>query len=497
MFPSRLSLLAVACLHLLAGCGKTALCVTGASRSCTCPDSRQGAQVCQDDGTYSRCECQLPPGRDAGALDASQASDAAVPTDAGAPDAGGSDVDAGPRTIPVTCTGPSAPVTVNTQITLECTIDAAGATLSTPKLTATPADGVVLANATQAGKFYFALSTGLSGYSFPKTYQDTRYTITFEVHDVARPGDVGQDSVTIDVLGNYWVGDKATNGGGVYLFGSDGVYLGPAAAKEDITGVSDLRLLPNGDIAVSSEANKLIKVFSRQGVARPVTFATEDAGKPLWDSGASGFTQPGPNQMAVSVDGELWVAGAFQSLTVPTYGLAVFDPLTGQLIKFVPHPEVATDHFKFTSLARRTDGKIVASSDQRRRICLFDELTYASAGCFSVSSDFSTFKTLLPWDDGQLLVGIKSNSDAGLLLLGSSLSTNLVGEAVYYPDISGLVRSGAEVLALGNFGYSCCDPQIAHFDAATLQLKGENWHLKVEGENFDSASGIVRLVPNP
>jgi len=505
MLTLRPALTALSCLILLAGCGKTGTCVTGASRSCSCPDSRVGAQVCQDDGTYSQCVCEVPQDPDAGTeLDGGKEPDAGEPatSDAGTkPDAALPDgPDAGPRVIPVACTPPAAPVRVNTQITIECTVDAAGATLSAPKLSATPSDGVVLANATQPGKFYFALSTGTPGYSHPKAYQDTQYTLTYEVHDVARPDDVGKATVPITVLGNYWIGDANPSGGGVYLFGSDGKYLGPAAATEDITGVSSLLMLPNGDIAVSSDANKVLKVFSRQGVARPITFATTDAlngDKPIWESGGSGFTEAGPNQMAVSVEGELWVAGAFESLTVPTYGLAVFDLANGALIKFVPHPEAATDNFKFTSLARRGDGKMAASSDQRRRICLFDELTYESSGCLTVGEAFSgTFKTLLSWDDGRLLVGIKESTDAGLLLLGAGLGTELVSEKIYYPDVSGLVRSGDEVLALGVHGYSCGDPQIARFDATTLKLNGENWHLKVAGGgSFHNPAGIVRLVP--
>jgi sugar lactone lactonase YvrE len=490
---------------LLAGCGKTGVCVTGASRACACPDSRQGAQVCQDNGTYSTCHCDVA-GLDAGSepADAAETKDAGpVGSDGGASssDAGVGGPDTGPRVIPVTCTGPQAPVRVNTQITIDCVIDAAGATLSTPALSGMPSDGVVLANATQPGKFYFALSTGAPGYSHPRTYQDTSYTITLEVHDVAKPDDTGHGSVKIDVLGNYWIGDAASNGGGVYLFGSDGKYLGPAVAKEDMTGISSLLLLPNGDIAVSSDGTKLIKVFSRQGVARPITFATTDAlagGKPIWDSGGSGFTEAGPNQMAISSTGELWVAGAFESLAQPTYGLAVFDLTSGALLRFVPHPEAATDNFKFTSLARRTDGKVAASSDNRRRICLFDELTYASEGCFTVGEAFSgDFKTLLAWDDGQLLVGIKESTDAGLLLLGPSLGMNLISEKIYYPDVTGLVRSGDEVLALGVHGYTCCDPQVAHFDATTLKVKGANWHLDVPGGSFYNPAGIVRLVPLP
>lgn len=504
MSSTRLALGALCCLASLAGCGKTGTCVTGASRGCTCPDSRQGAQVCQDDGTYSKCECVAPPGPDAG----NPPPDAGTAThdDAGGgaePDAGGpAGPDAGPRVIPVTCAGPTAPVTVNTQITVDCTSDAQGATLSVPTLKATPSDGVVLANATQPGRFYFALSTGAAGYTHPKTYQDTSYTVAFEVHDVDHPDDVGKATIPFTVLGNYWIGDANSNGAGVFLFGSDGKYLGPAASKDDVTGVTDLRLLPNGDIAVSSNETKTLKVFSRQGVARPVVFAAVDGAngdKPIWESGGTGFTQAGPCQMAVASSGDLWVAGAAEvptGSTVATYGLAVFETATGALKKFVPHPEAATDNFKFTSLARRTDGKIAASSDQRRRLCLFDELTYASEGCFTAGDTWSgTFKTLYAWDDGALLVGPKESTDAGLLLLNATLGTLQTSEKIGYPDVTGLVRSGDSVLALGVHGYTCCDPQIAFWDATTFKAKGANWHLKVPGTDFYNPAGIVRLVP--
>ncbi|MGC4116765.1 MAG: hypothetical protein QM765_19840 [Myxococcales bacterium] len=397
----------------------------------------------------------------------------------------------------VECTGPSEPVPVNTQVTISCIIDSMGASLAAPLLSVSPADGVEMANGTQPGVVYFALSTGKTGYSHPKTFQDTTYTLTVEVHNAANEAEFGKGRAKITVLGNYWIGDSSTNGQGIHIFRSDGKYLAQAVGPAGITGVTSLMMMPSGDIAVSSFSSRVIKIFDRKGVQRPVTFADRDrfAGDiTLWEGEAS-FTNAGPGQMAYSSTGELWVAGALEKKVQNQWGIAVFNPSSGELIKFVPHPEVATDHFRLSSLARRTDGKIVASSDQRRRVCIFDEMTYASEGCFTAGDTWSgTFKTLMAMEQGQVLVGVKESTDAGLLLLGPTLTTDLVGEEVSYPDITGLVRSGGEILALGNFGYSCCDPQLARFSASDLKLI-DIWHLDTaSGTDFYNTAGIVRLT---
>lgn len=58
----------VACLLLL-GCtgGSTdpatghQTCVRGESQACACPDDESGVQVCEDDGTFARCDCGADP----------------------------------------------------------------------------------------------------------------------------------------------------------------------------------------------------------------------------------------------------------------------------------------------------------------------------------------------------------------------------------------------------------------------------------------------------
>jgi hypothetical protein len=41
----------------LASCGGAEECTPGKSASCACPDGDEGAQVCQDDGTFGPCSC--------------------------------------------------------------------------------------------------------------------------------------------------------------------------------------------------------------------------------------------------------------------------------------------------------------------------------------------------------------------------------------------------------------------------------------------------------
>lgn len=411
----------------------------------------------------------------------------------------GRDGGGGMGTIKVDCSAPTDAVTVNYQVTINCVIDSQGASLSTPLLSVSPSDGVEMVNGTKAGVVHFALSTGKTGYSHPKTFQDTTYTVTVEVRNAANSSEFGKGTAKVTVLGNYWIGDSSSTGQGIHIFRSDGQYLAQAVGPAGIVGVTDLRMMPSGDIAVSSQSGKVIKIFDRKGTKRPVTFADTDkfaGGVTIWESGGAGVSQAGPGQMAYASTGELWVAGAFEKLVQNTYGLAVFNPSTGDLVKFVPHPEVSTDNFKFSSLTRRSDGKILASSDQRRRICIFDEETYASEGCFTAGDTWSGyFKTLMALDDGQVLVGPMESTDAGLLFLGPTLTTDAVTEKISRPDVTGLVRSGGEILALGVHGNSCCDPQLARFDAKTLKLLDPVWHLDtVSGDSFYNTSGIVRLT---
>ncbi len=414
----------------------------------------------------------------------------------------GKDGGGGEGIYKVECAAPAVAVPVNTEVIIDCTIDAQGASLDSPLLSVSPNDGVEIQNGSKAGIVKFAVSTGKVGYVHPKTYQDTTYTVTVEVHNALKPSEFGRGTAKVTVLGNYWIGDASSSGKGIHIFRSDGKYLAQAVGQAGITGVSDLLMMPNGDIAASSASGKVIKIFDRQGTPRPIEFADTDrfaGGIAIWESGGAGFASAGPRQMAYSpVTGELWVAGAFEALVQNTYGLAVFNPTTGELSKFVPHPEVATDNFVFTSIARRSDGKILASSSQRRRVCIFDEATYEADGCFSAGASFTEFKVLMPLENGQVMVGIKGSSTNGdgLLVLGPTLTTDRVSGLLYDPDVTGLVRSGGEILALGVHGYQCCDPQLARFDAETLELLEPVWHLDTldSGDSFYNAAGIVRLT---
>lgn len=398
-------------------------------------------------------------------------------------------------TIAVSCTqaSPLGAVPVNTLVTIQCDIDSGGKSIGEPRLSASPPDGVELGNGAQPGVVNFSLSTGKAGYLHPKTFQDTTYRVTVEVRNSANAAEFGRGTVDVTVLGNYWVGDPASNGLGVLIFKSDGKYLSQAIGPAGITGVTDLYMMPSGDVAVSAREKKLIKIFDRTGVVRPITFSDTDkfAGSvKIWEP-SGGYSSAGPERMALSSTGELWVAGAVEGTT---WGLVVFNPVNGEVLRFLPNPET-NNTFKFTSIARRTDGKILASSDQRRTVCIFDERTYASEGCFVVGDSFTGYlKVLYPMPNAQVLAGIKESTDAGLMLLGPTLATDLTSTKIYMPDVTGLVKSGNEVLAMGVFGNSCCNPQIARFDATTLTLKG-TWDLDVAGSSFYNCSGLVRLAP--
>lgn len=399
----------------------------------------------------------------------------------------------------VECTGPAEAVPVNTQVTIDCVIDSKGASLSTPLLSVSPSDGIEMANdSKKPGVVYFALSTGKTGYSHPKTFQDTTYTLTVEVHNAANAAEFGRGTAKITVLGNYWIGDASSSGQGIHVFRSDGKYLAQAVGPAGVTGVKDLMLMPNGDIAVTSSSLKTVKIFDRQGKPRPVTFATTDkfAGDiTLWE-GAVGTYDVGPARMALSSVGELWVGGAFENLVQKTYGIAVFNPTTGDLVKFLPHPENNYPD-SLVVLARRSDGKMLAST-KNRRVCIFDEKSYASDGCFPSGNSFTDYNVMMPLENEQVMVGVKGDSTNGdgLLVLGATLTSDQVSDTLYNPDVTGLVRSGAEILALGVHGNQCCDPQLARFDAKTLKLLDPIWHLRTasSSDSFYNTSGIVRLT---
>lgn len=415
------------------------------------------------------------------------------------------DVDAGTRRdggggssgIVVTCDPVPAAVPVNTQVRITCNIDSGGKSLSEPELTASPSGGVELANGSQMGQVLFSLSTGKPGYTHPTNFADTVFTINVRVRNAAKASEYGEGTATVTVLGNYWIGDGTSGGGvGIFVHLSDGAYLRSVVGPAGFTGVSDLRMLPSGDIVASSMSRKAIKVFNRQGVEQaPAAFEDKDrwTGMSVWDDTGT-FGTVGPRQMAVSSLGELWVTGA---RTNKTWGIAVFNPGTGALQKFVPSPET-NNPWVFTSIARRTDGKMAVSSSERRSICLFDEKTYATSGCVLVDNNgFASYSTLLGLPDARLLCGIDGDSTNGdpLYLLNPTLGVEQIGEGkTYDPVMTALAVHGAEYLALGSYGDTVGNILVRRFDKTTLKEITPAWDVGPKSHYMPVGAGLVRLT---
>jgi len=401
--------------------------------------------------------------------------------------------------IVVSCDPVPAAVPVNSQVRINCVIDSSGKSIGPPELSATPADGVELANGTQYGQVLFSLSTGKVGYTHPNNFQDTAITVTVRVRNTAKPTEFGVGTVTVTVLGNYWIGDSnSPSGKGIFVYASDGTYLSDIVGPLGIQGVSDLRMLPSGDIVVSSQTTKVIKVFNRQGVQQPpAKFEDLDrwnGNAKIWDESV-GLSGAGPRQMALSSTGELWVTGAQEN---KVWGLAVFNPGTGALVKFVPTTEV-NNSYQFTSIARRSDGKMVVGANSRRTLCLYDEKDYSPTGCVLVDNNgWSSYSSLLALPDARILCGVKGNSTNGdpLYLLNPTMGVAQTGESkVYYPEMTALAVHGAEFLALGAYGNTVGDIQVKRFDSKTLKELIPSWKIGPQGYYMHSAAGLVRLAP--
>ena len=413
------------------------------------------------------------------------------------PDGGGADggshagTDGGDDTgsIAVTCQGPQDAVPVNTPVEITCTVASGGRSLTAPVLSADPAAGVVLTEGVQSGSFIFALTTGSAGYYHPLSFADSAIRVSFEVRDASDASQFGRASLDIEVLGNYWIGDSSSNGQGVFVVASDGTYLGQAIGPLGIQGISDMQHLPGGDIIISSHSLKTIRVFNRQGVQQqPFAFDDTDpyTSENIWQAQ---YASPNPQQMALSSRGELWVAGAIEK---EVWGLAVFNPRTGKLLRFVPH-QLEHNDFKLTSLTRRSDGMMMASSNDRRSICLYDESSYEARGCPAVDHDYFTgyFASFLPLPDATVIVGTKSNSDAGLLRLNPTLGVlQYSPETIYYTDLRNLVLSGRTIVALDNSGYTVGDVKLSRFDAQTLQKIEPSWRMN----KTMNPAGLLRMT---
>ncbi|MGI5862531.1 MAG: hypothetical protein ACOX6T_10815 [Myxococcales bacterium] len=393
-------------------------------------------------------------------------------------------------TIAVNCTGPTQAVPVNTPIEITCTVSSGGRSLGAPVITAEPAGGVVLNEGVQSGVFVFSLNTGAPGYYHPLSFADTTVRVTYEVRDSADPSQFGRDSVDIEVLGNYWLGDSGANGQGIFALASDGTYLGQAVGPLGIQGVSDIQLLPGGDIIVSSHSLKTIRIFNRQGVQQqPFAFDSVDpyTNKTIWEAQ---YASPNPQQMALSSRGELWVAGAYED---EVWGIAVFNPRTGKLLRFVPHQLPSYNAFKFTSICRRSDGLIMASANDWRTICMYDENTYEPRGCPAVEHSYFTahFASFLPLPDATVIVGTFSTSGSGLIRLSPTLGVLQESpEISEYTDIRAMVLSGNEIVALDNSGSTVGNVRLSRFDLTTLEALGSSRRV----DKTYNPAGLVRLT---
>ncbi len=391
--------------------------------------------------------------------------------------------------IAVDCSGPTQAVAVNTPVEITCSVASGGRSLGAPVVSAEPAGGVVLTEGVQSGVFIFSLSTGAPGYYHPLSFADSTVRVTYEVRDSADASQFGRGSVDIEVLGNYWLGDSSPNGQGIFAFASDGTYLGQPVGPLGIQGVADLQQLPGGDIIVSSHSLKTIRIFNRQGVQQqPFAFDDTDpyTSKTLWEAR---YASPTPQQMALSSRGELWVAGANED---EVWGIAVFNPRTGKLLRFVPH-QLTADSFKFTSICRRADGMIMASANNRRAICLYDENTYEPRGCAAIEHGYFTasFASFLPLPDSTVIVGTYSTSRAGLIRLSPTLGVLQESATTSeHTDIRAMVSTGNVIVALDNSGPTVGNVRLSRFDLTSLEEIGGSRRV----DKTYNPAGLLRLT---
>lgn len=431
------------------------------------------------------------PGRDAAAL----APDAAA---AGAPDASAvpPDASAPVESIKVACTGPAAPVRANTRVDVNCTVDNGGRAVSAPALSASPSTGVVLQKGTNELQMAFSLSTG--SYQHPVDFVDTTYTLTYEVHDAADSTRFGKATAKVTVLGNYWVGDLSDYGAGIVAYASDGSAVGGAIGPTAVTGVYDLKLLPDGNVAVSSLTKRTVKAFTRKGVALSRTFPETDpfTGQAVWNAT---YTDQGPHQMAV-VGEELWVAGAKEG---PDFGLAVYNWKTGAFQKFVKNP--ASYSFQFTSIVARADGTVLAGSDERRTLCIFDAATYSPKGatpCANVGDEFcGGWSSLVALSNGTVVgaqAGISANAGCPISFIGANLEITGTKKPTDAIGVYGMVDSGAEIAAVA-LSEITTEGFFISVNPTTLATASGDWRLlkTVGGSSFLKPSGLLRLTPAP
>jgi len=396
--------------------------------------------------------------------------------------------------IKVTCTGPANAIPVNTRVDITCVVDNSGRATATPILRADPAPGAVFTRGSTDTQLNFALSTSAPGYMHPLDFADSEVKLSYEVHDAANGALFGRATVTVSVLGNYWVGDSNSSGmdpNGVLVYTSNGAPLGQAVSGTQIKGVYDIRNLPDGTLAVSSLGTKSIRVFDRKGNPKATTFPDTDPfnGAKIWES-TSGFEAAGPRQMAVAGD-QLWVAGAKET----DWGLAVFNWKTGAFLRFVATP-VATNAFPFTSLIRRNDGVLLAGSMERKPICAFDEKTYAPLGstpCVTLGDTFcdgwSSFALLSTGEVAAVEKGYQSNKGCPIIVLGPTMNLLRSKALPEGAEVYGMVESGAELVGLTWSQYTT----------------GQNWFLRANPLTLDSTfadwwtvkapAGLMLLAP--
>ncbi|HEY3452637.1 MAG TPA: hypothetical protein VGK67_40205 [Myxococcales bacterium] len=454
------------------------------------------------------CSQEVATGADAG----SEATDAAdepgldasaqAPRDAGVskPDAAVTPPDAsGPQqVITVSCVGPILPVRANTRVDVNCTVDNGGKAVSASTLTVSPSAGTVLQKGSGDLQMAFSLSTG--SYQHPVDFADTTYTLTYEVHDAAEANKFGKATAAVTVLGNYWMGDLFEAGSsGVIAYASDGTPIGGAIGPTAVSGVYDLRTLPDGNVVVAARGQKAIKVFTRKGALVPRTFPDTDpfTSQGLW---TTTYTDAGPHQMTVAGD-DLWVAGAREG---SVWGLAVFNWKTGAFQKFVPSPlNSSGGDFQFTSIVARPDGTILASSSERRAICLFDAATYAAKGatpCAAVGDEWcggwSSFVVLASGAVVGSQGGISNNAGCPFSFIGPNLEITGSKKSPEAITVFGMVESGAEIAGIAASEITT-EGFFIRVDPATLATQSADWRVikTVAGSGLLKPSGLLRLTP--
>ncbi|MGC4114957.1 MAG: hypothetical protein QM765_10185 [Myxococcales bacterium] len=282
-------------------------------------------------------------------------------------------------------------------------------------------------------------------------------------------------------------------------FASDGTAVGGAIGPTAVTGVYDLKLLPDGNVVVSSVQKRSVSAFTRKGAPVAQTFTDTDpfTSQKLWPSG---FSDDGPSQMAVAGD-DLWVAGAKEGSTP---GLAVYNWKTGAFQKFVPHP--GTSPFLFTSIVARPDGSLLASSDESHTICVFDAATYAPKGsnpCAAVGNIASCggWSSFLALANGTV-VGTQRGTGGVIGCPFSFIGTNLEISGSKSPSdavaVFGMVEGGAEIAAVA-LSEITNESFLLRIDGATLATQSSDWKLlkNVTGSSMIRTSGVLRLTPSP